>query len=857
MELSSSSPSPHEADAEMNGSSGAPVTTRAEVLPTDTPMMVQWRSCKAAAGTAIVLFRLGDFYEAFHEDATLLARELEITLTSRQGIPMAGIPWTALDAALDRLVQAGHRIAIAEQVEEPKAKGLMKREIVRMVSAGTMLQGALLADKQSNFLVAILPGVTQWGLAVAELSTGVLRCCVLPDEEELWNELGRLRPSELLVPERWLGRHPQWVGSVQQVAPCTVTPQPDRLFDDEQAQDLLERRFGVSHWKGLGLDQASLACGAVVALTRTVETLFPAAASTLCPPRLYSQDPFLRMDRQSMGHLCLFRDAQGDSQMSLLKVLDGTMTPMGGRLLAEWCRRPLAERRALEARWEAQSVLAGSPLVLGGLSEALKGIRDLERIATRLAAGMAGPRDCVALRDGLRQVPALRSLALSLSGPTWKRVAELLAPPTGLCGLLEKVVAEDPPLRCGEGGCWKQGFHHDYDRLLQLTRDREGYLQELQERYRTETGCKTLKMGHHQTFGYFIEVSRGQAGSMPAQFERRQTLANSERFVTAELKAFERDVVIAQEQLKRLELQIMAEVRLAVQQGLTEVRRCTQALAETDVLCALIRVAQRNGWVRPEIVEEDVIEIISGRHPVVEQSLPLGSFVANDCQLTLSRRLMILTGPNMGGKSTYMRMVGLLVIMAQMGAFVPARRMRFGLVDQVFTRIGASDDVARGQSTFMVEMLETAAILRQASSRSLVLLDEIGRGTSTSDGLAIAWAVAEDLLEGAGKGCKTLFATHFLELTQLVQSQSGAFNSHVAVQERDGQVSFLHKIKTGAADRSYGLHVARLAGLPSRVIQRALELQQNLDRQMQRKLVPTQKVKETVAGQPNLFEALV
>jgi DNA mismatch repair protein MutS len=853
MELSSSSPRPEGTSAEDDSNP----LLQAEGMPADTPMMAQWRSCKAAAGAAIVLFRLGDFYEAFHEDAKLLARELEITLTSRQGIPMAGIPWMTLDGALDRLVQAGHRIAIAEQVEETKGKGLLKREIVRMVSAGTMLQGALLGDKQSNFLVAIQPGVTQWGLAVAELSTGVLRCCVLQDEEELWNELGRLRPSEVLVPERWLSRHPQWGSSVQQVARCTVTPQADRLFDDEQAQDLLERRFGVSQWKGLGLDQASLACGAVAALSRTVETLFPAAAATLSSPRLYSQDPFLRMDRQSMGHLCLFRDTQGDTQMSLLKVLDGTMTPMGGRLLAEWLRRPLAERRALETRWEAQSALAGSPLVLGGLSEALKGIRDLERLATRIAAGMAGPRDCLALRDGLRQVPTLRGLTATLSGATWKRLSELLTLPSELVHMLEKVVAEDPPLRCGEGGCWKRGFHEEYDRLSQLTQDREGWLRELQERYRAETGCKTLKIGHHQTFGYFIEVSRGQASAMPVGFERRQTLANSERFVTSELRAFERDVVIAQEQLKRLELQIMSEVRAGVQQVLSEVRCCTQAIAEADVLCALIRVAQRNGWVRPEIVEDDVVEILSGRHPVVEQALPLGSFVANDCQLTLTRRLMILTGPNMGGKSTYMRMVGLLVIMAQMGSFVPARRMRFGLVDQVFTRIGAADDVARGQSTFMVEMLETAAILRQATARSLVLLDEIGRGTSTSDGLAIAWAVAEDLLEGAGKGCKTLFATHFLELTQLVQSQSGAFNSHVAVQERDGQVSFLHKIKSGAADRSYGLHVARLAGLPSRVIQRALELQQNLDRQMQRRLVPTQKVKETVAGQPNLFEALV
>jgi DNA mismatch repair protein MutS len=826
--------------------------------PSDTPMMTQWKQCKASAGDAIVLFRLGDFYEAFAEDAVTLARELEIALTARQSIPMAGIPWMALDGAMDKLVARGYRIAIAEQIEETRGKGLMRREIVRMVSAGTMLQGALLPDKQSNFLVAIYPGVTQWGLAVAELSTGELRCCELTGEEELWNELGRLRPSEVLAPERWLSRHPGWQESLRQVCSATLSGQPDGWFDEQEAADLLQRRFGVAHWKGLGLEGSALACGAITALARTIEQLFPAAATTLAQPRFDRREPFLAMDRQSTSHLGLFHDPSRPDSPTLLQVLDQTATPMGARLLAEWLRRPLAQRKPLEARWDAQADLVRHPLVSGALSEHLKGIRDLERVATRLAAGLGGPRDLLVLRNGLRQLPLLRSCTGSLTGEIWKHCTAHLQVPQNLIELLEKAVADEPPLRCGEGGCWKIGFDAEYDRLVQLTLDRDGWLQSYQERMRAETGCRTLKVGHHQTFGYFLEVSRGQAQAMPAGFERRQTLANAERFVTEELRSFERDVVIAQDQLRKRELAIFQQMRECIQQHLAAIRQAAHAIAKCDVLTSLIRVAQRSGWTRPDVVEDDVLEIIGGRHPVVESTLPLGSFVANDCQLTLSRRLMILTGPNMGGKSTYMRMVGLLVILAQMGAYVPAKRMRFGLVDQVFTRIGAADDVARGQSTFMVEMLETSAILRQATQRSLVLLDEIGRGTSTSDGLAIAWAVAEDLIEGAGKGAKTLFATHYLELTQLSQTQPRAFNAHVAVQECDGHVSFLHKIKPGPADRSYGLHVARLAGLPSRVIQRALELQQHLDRQMQKRLMTPGKAKEpTGVNQPGLFEVMV
>lgn len=821
----------------------------------DTPMMAQWHSCKQAAPDALLLFRLGEFYEAFQEDASILSKDLEIVLTHRQNIPMAGVPATGLEAALDKLLQKGHRVAIAEQIEESRGKGLMRREIVRIVSPGTLIQGSLLQEKHSNWLLAAAPIEGMWGMARIELSTGSVFCCELPDFESFLQEVGRIRPSEILLPERWAARDLEFLDRLKGSWMMAITLRPDTDFDRITCQDLAERRYGCRHWEGLGLRDLPAACIATGAALRYVEQLFPGAATTMSIPQLEESEARLFMDRTTLRHLGLFEDAQQNRSMTLVGILDQTCTSMGGRLLQEWIQRPLSCAERIGERYDALTQLLQKPLFLSSYRNCLKEIRDLDRIATRLASGLGSPRDFLILKESLHSVQSLYDLLPIFPSSLLDRAREELPPPHEWLSLLDQAIAKDPPLKAGEGGCFRLGFDQDYDRFTSLVQDRTGWLDAYQQQLRSETGLRSLKIGSHQSLGYYIEVSKGQASSLPSHFVRRQTLTHAERFTTEALDAFEQDAVMASEQLRRRELFLLQQLRELLHQQLPSLRRISRSVALLDLLCSLATVAYQNSWQRPEIVQEDLLDISAGRHPVLEQALPLGAFIPNDVLITARRRMMILTGPNMGGKSTYMRQVGLLVILAQMGSFVPAKRMRFGLVDRIFTRIGASDDLVRGQSTFMVEMLETASILHQATRRSLVLLDEIGRGTSTTDGLAIAWAVAEFLLQDPSKGCKTLFATHFLELAQLPSQHPTAFNAHVVVEEQEGHLTFLHRLRGGAADRAYGLHVARLAGLPAQVVQRAFDLQQNFDRQLQKRfLQPSRESVPTTHSQPTLFE---
>jgi len=821
----------------------------------DTPMWRQWHSCKQAAADGLLLFRLGDFYEAFHDDASQLADILEIVLTHRQGIPMAGIPASQLETALDRLVAAGLKVAVADQLGDTQNKGIIERGIVRIVSPGTLIQSNLLQERTSNHLVALSVSGSSCSLTVIELSCGRVTCLEL-QLEELKEELERFDPREILVSQRWLSKNPLWKEFFQQQPRLTLSVLGDEFFDASEGLAAVQRCYTIPDWQPLGLQDQSLIQSSLVAALRYVESMFVGAWRSLGLPQLRERTARLRLDNQTVRHLDLVSSTQGKNNKDLVSLIDHTGTAMGGRLLRQWLRNPSAAAEVVQARWSAIADLHSKPLTMKALGQTLSNIRDVERISTRLASGLGSPRDLHLLRESLRLIPNCIALVGELQADRWREIALGLRRDESLFELLERACPDEPSAKCGEGDCWRQGWNSDYDRLTQLVRDREVWLDRYLEEQREATGCRSLRHGQHQSFGYYLELPKQQAVKAPSCWTRRQTLTNVERFTSHELRQFEKEAVVAQDELRRLELTLFDSLRESVKRALPTLRRQAAALAEMDVYCGLGSVASRNGWVKPELVAEDILEIQLGRHPIVEESLPMGSYIASDCILSASKRLMVLTGPNMGGKSTYMRMAGMLVILAQMGSFVPAKRMRFGLVDQVFTRIGASDDLASGHSTFMVEMLETAAILHQATSRSLVLLDEIGRGTGTSDGLAIAWAVAEELLEGHNKSCKTLFATHYLELCQLSSRHAKAFNAHVAVSERDGLVTFLHRVQPGSADRSYGLHVAKLAGIPHRVVQRAMELQQLLDRQMQRRLNTEGKRQHSTAGslELSLFE---
>lgn len=814
---------------------GSMSTHLSEKVAQDTPMWRQWHSCKQAAPDCLLLFRLGDFYEAFHEDASTLADVLEIVLTHRQGIAMAGVPCSQLESILDRLVAAGHKVAVADQLGEAQGKGILERGIVRIVSPGTLMQSNLLHERSSNHLVAMSAAGNLCSLTVVELSCGKVTCFEL-DPTDLKDELERLDPREILVAQRWLSKNPLWKDFFQQQPNLTVSVLGDEYFDASEGLAVVQRCYGIPDWQPLGIQDLLLTQSALVAALKYVESMFVGAWRSLEIPYLRERTARLRLDNQTVRHLDLMNQVHTKAGKDLLSLLDQTGTAMGGRLLRQWLRNPSACADVVQARWQAVSDMLSSPLLMKSVAQTLANIRDIERMSTRLASGLGSPRDLHLIRESLRQIPGCISLVCELKARRWQEIAQKLVRDEDLFALLERACPDEPSSKCGEGGCWRLGWNSEYDRLTQLVRDRTLWLDRYLEEQREATGCRNLRYGQHQSFGYYLELPKQQATKAPSSWTRRQTLTNVERFTTHELRQFEKEALVAQDELRRLELMLFESLRESIKAALPTLRRQSAALAEMDVYCCFSCLASRNGWVKPELVLDDILDIQMGRHPIVEEVLPMGSYIASDCSLTASKRLMVLTGPNMGGKSTYMRMAGVLVIMAQMGSFVPAKRMRFGLVDQVFTRIGASDDLASGHSTFMVEMLETAAILHQATARSLVLLDEIGRGTGTSDGLAIAWAVAEELLEGHNKSCKTLFATHYLELCQLSARHSKAFNAHVAVSECDGMVTFLHRVQPGSADRSYGLHVAKLAGIPHRVVQRAMELQQLLDRQMQRRL---------------------
>lgn len=813
-----------------------------EVLNNPSPMMAQWISCKRQAKNAVLFFRLGDFYEAFYDDAEVMARELELTLTKRQEVPMAGVPYATVDTYIDRLVAKGICVAIAEQVEDPKkTKGIVKREIVRIVTPATVVNSSLISEKANNFFLSISEVAKSFGLAALDLTTGEFRVIECQTTKELADQILAHEPKELLVPERFKKAHSAWLSQFK----LLVTAEPDWNFEHESAYSTLLEQLSVRSLEGFGvkgMNPAINAAGALIRYLRDSLTLSLDHIRALSP---IAKSNAMVIDNATQRNLELVRPLNPDTPYTLLSVLDHTATPMGGRLLRSWVKTPLCHVEKIIERQDAVETLSG----LDTLAPVLGQIRDLERITMKLSSGYATPRDLIALKLSLQAIPHLKSLLKTVQAPLIQRLEKALVSFDALAELLSASLNEEVPLRVGEGKTFRPGYNADLDELNNLRSSGKQWLATYQDGLKEQFGIRNLKVGYNRMFGYYIEVSKGQADRMPDTFQRRQTLVNAERFISKELKEYEEKVLTAQDRIAAIETELFAALIEQVKGASPGVFDAAKQIAEIDALTSLSLAARAEGFTRPVVDDSQTLTIEEGRHPVIEKYNLAERFVPNDTDLGQpSRRLMLITGPNMAGKSTYIRQVALITIMAQIGSFVPAQRAHIGLVDKVFTRIGASDDLARGQSTFMVEMTETAGILHNATNRSLVILDEIGRGTSTYDGISIAWSVAEYLLKTKGCQAKTLFATHYFELTELEEKIEGACNANVAVQETDQGIFFLRKIIDGAADKSYGIHVAELAGIPEAVIDRARQILVELEHSPQ----PERPIKQE--RQMSLFE---
>ena len=795
----------------------------------DTPLMQQYREIKARYPQTILFFRMGDFYEMFEDDARLAARELGLTLTSRNNggaaeVPLAGVPVKAGTEYLRRLIAKGHRVAICEQVEDPKlAKGLVRREVVETITPGTVLAEDWLERKRNNFLVALDPRGPAPGLAALDLSTGELALETV-SIEDLASALARYEAPEVVLP----------AGCELTLSPgrgaCTVTEREAWEFDPELAREDLARTFRLASLDGLGVEPGDRAAvGAAGALLRYARELKPGGLPHLARPRVVRRGAVLPLDDMTRRNLELVESLRPDGGVTgttVLEVLDRTMTSMGARLLRRWLLAPLVDPGAINARLDAVEVLVRDPRGRDRVREALDGVRDLERLAGRAALGRATPRELGALRDSIARLPDVRSALDGLEArgraAALEQAAEHFDLLADLGEELARALVERPPAQAADGDAIRPGYDRELDELKDARDGGKQYIASLQARERERTAIPSLKVGFNKVFGYYIEVTNPHKDRVPPDYERRQTLSGAERFVTPELKQYEAKVLGAEERIAVREAELVDALRTRVADAVARVQTTAGIVAELDVWSGLADLAHRDAYVRPEVTAGFTIELEASRHPVVERMMAREAFIPNDVRLDEGGRVILLTGPNMAGKSTLLRQVGLCVLLAQVGSFVPARRAVIGVVDRLFTRVGASDNLVRGQSTFMVEMSETSAILHGATARSLVLLDEIGRGTSTYDGVAIAWAVTEHLHNVVG--CKTIFATHYHELTQLTEELAHARNFNVAVREAGDEIVFLHRLEPGGADRSYGIHVGQLAGLPGAVVGRAWEV---------------------------------
>jgi DNA mismatch repair protein MutS len=782
-------------------------------FPRHTPMMQQYLRIKQDYPDTLLFYRMGDFYELFYEDAEEAARLLDITLTARgqsagAPIPMAGVPWHAADTYLAKLVKLGRAVAICEQIGDPaRSKGPVEREVVRIVTPGTVTDEALLEERRENLLAAVHVQGEHFGLAVLDMGSGRFSLSEPADARRLHNELARLQPAELLLADE---------AELAPDVPC-LTTRPAWHFEPDTARQRLCEQFATDNLAGFGCEAMPAAIGAAGAVLHYVQETQRSVLPHLQGLRVEAPDDYLELDAVTHRNLELETSLAGHDQHTLFALLDQAATPMGSRLLRRWLRRPLRQGPALQARIEAVAGLqqADSVETLSGL---LARVGDMERILTRIGLRSARPRDLIRLRQGLATLPALTESLATCPAPRLQQLARALRPFPDLLATLERAVVEAPPLLIRDGGVIAAGYDAELDELRSLQDNAGAVLAELEQRERTASGIATLKVGYNRVHGYYIEVGRAQADKVPARYQRRQTLKAAERYITPELKELEDRVLSANERALAREKALYAELLDLLAAPLGELQACATALTELDGLTTLAARARELDWQAPTFRSEPGLRIEAGRHPVIEQALAT-PFTPNDIELDARRRMLIITGPNMGGKSTYMRQTALIALLAHMGSFVPARHAEFGPLDRIFTRIGAADDLASGRSTFMVEMTETANILHNATAHSLVLMDEIGRGTSTFDGLALAWACAVELLES--RRALTLFATHYFELTRLPEEQPHCANVHLDATEHGDHIVFLHSVRPGPASRSYGLQVAALAGVPASTIERA------------------------------------
>lgn len=795
-----------------------------------SPMMEQYVATKEKYKDCILFYRLGDFYEMFFDDAILASKELEITLTGKdcgmeERAPMCGIPFHAADTYINQLVKKGYKVAIGEQVEDPKlAKGLVKREVIRIVTPGTNLSSESLEESKNNYLMCISYVGKNYGISVTDLSTGVFKTCQIQQAEKVVDEINKFQPSEVL--------YQAGVEQVEEIhAVCerlqvSHTEAPDYYFNLETDEETLKRQFHINSIEGLGLKDSPACVASCGALMQYLHETQMSSLSHINHIETYSVDSFMILDSATRRNLELtetLRDKQ--KRGSLLWVLDKTKTAMGARKLREFVEQPLLYKDAIEKRLDAIEAINKELIVREELREYLNTIYDLERLLTRIALKTANPRDLLAFKTSIQYLPDIYNLLRELPCERINEIYEDYDSLEDLYDLLEQAIVEEPPVSIKEGGIFKQGYRDEIDELRLAKTECKTWLADLESKEREKTGIKGLKIKYNKVFDYYFEVTNSFKSLVPDYFIRKQMLVNAERFTTDELNTLSGKILGAEDKLYALEYDCYVELREKLAAALVRVQKMAGYIAELDALCSLAYVADKNNYVRPSLNTDGVIDIKGGRHPVVEKMLANDSFVENDTYLNNAEsRISIITGPNMAGKSTYMRQTALITLMAQIGSFVPAESANIGLCDRIFTRVGASDDLASGQSTFMIEMNEVANILRNATKDSLLILDEIGRGTSTFDGLSIAWAVVEYIADPNILGAKTLFATHYHELTELEGKLSSVNNFCIAVQEEGDDIVFLRKIIKGGADRSYGIQVARLAGVPEPVLKRAREI---------------------------------
>ena len=830
-----------------------------------SPMMQHYLATKEKYKDCILFYRLGDFYEMFFDDAVNVSQELELTLTGKdcgqeQRAPMCGIPYHAAESYIAKLVQNGHKVAICEQLEDPKlAKGIVKRDVIRVVTPGTVTESNLLEEKKNNFIMSIFKKGIFFGIAICDISTGDFYASEIKEEnnfERLLDEISRYSPSEIIANEMLTGCEEE-ISKIKERFDVYISEETEEKFS-EDTENIYEQ-YALSDDKGnivKDLEKRLFAVSAINGLIKYIEDTQKTKLEHINRITIYTITKYMSLDINARRNLELTEKMRDKSKKgTLLWVLDKTSTSMGGRLLRRWISDPLIDENEINERLEAVEELKENIILRGELLDKLKGVYDMERLAGKIAYGNVNARELNSLKASSSKLPEIKSMIKNSKSKMLRNLYEELDSLEDIYELIDKAIVDDPPILVTEGGVIKMGYNTEIDELKTAMTQGKTWLVQLEAREKEKTGIKGLKVGYNKVFGYYLEVTKSNLALVPDRYIRKQTLTGGERYITEELKELESKVLGAEEKVVGLEYQAFVQIREQIKSQIQRVQKSALAISKLDVLCSFAQVAEDLNYCKPEVDRSGIIDIKGGRHPVIEKMLPAGSFVANDTYMDKeSNRLSIITGPNMAGKSTYMRQVALITLMAQIGSFVPATSAHIGVVDKIFTRVGASDDLSMGQSTFMVEMMEVANILKEATSNSLVVLDEIGRGTSTYDGLSIAWAVAEYIEDKEKCGAKTLFATHYHELTGLENTLEGVKNYSIAVKEKGEDIIFLRKIVEGGTDESYGVHVARLAGVPKMVTQRANEIL----KQIERKNVLTNKTvekenKKQVSGQLDMF----